>query len=83
MPRKRDEPVRLTKIYTRGGDAGQTSLGDGTRVSKLDPRVGAGGEVDELNSLVGWTAVVADGEISDVLARVENNSIGRLPHLAL
>jgi cob(I)alamin adenosyltransferase len=41
-------------------------------VSKLDPRVVAGGEVDELNSLVGWTAVVADGEIGDVLARVEN-----------
>src|ERR671923_52292 len=35
--RKPDEPVRLTKIYTRGGDAGQTSLGDGSRVSKLEP----------------------------------------------
>ena len=52
--RKRDEPVRLTKIYTRGGDAGETSLGDGSRVSKLDPRVAAMGEVDELNSVVGW-----------------------------
>lgn len=72
MPRKPDEPVRLTKIYTRGGDEGQTSLGDGTRVSKLDPRVAAGGDVDELNSLVGWTAVVADGDIGDVLRRVEN-----------
>jgi cob(I)alamin adenosyltransferase len=53
--RKRDEPVRLTRIYTRGGDRGETSLGDGSRVSKLDPRVVAIGEVDELNSLVGWT----------------------------
>lgn len=53
MSRKRDEPVRLTRIYTRGGDAGQTSLGDGSRVSKLDPRVAAMGEVDELNSLLG------------------------------
>src|SRR5438093_4654026 len=52
--RKRDEPVRLTRIYTRGGDKGETSLGDGSRVSKLDPRVGAIGDVDELNSLVGW-----------------------------
>jgi cob(I)alamin adenosyltransferase len=52
--RKRDEPVRLTRIYTRGGDKGQTSLGDGSRVSKLDPRVAAMGDVDELNSLVGW-----------------------------
>ena len=40
MPRNRDEPVRLTQIYTRGGDAGETSLGDGSRVSKLDARIG-------------------------------------------
>src|SRR5215813_15353822 len=52
--RKRDEPVRLTRIYTRGGDKGETSLGDGSRVSKLDTRVAAIGDVDELNSLVGW-----------------------------
>ncbi|HEY2541506.1 MAG TPA: hypothetical protein VGH92_00490, partial [Gaiellaceae bacterium] len=51
--RNRDEPVRLTKIYTRGGDAGQTSLGDGSRVSKLDPHVVAYGMVDELNSQIG------------------------------
>ena len=70
--RRPDEPVRLTKIYTRGGDAGQTSLGDGTRVSKLDPRVVANGEVDELNSLVGWAAVVAEGKIGETLARLEN-----------
>lgn len=54
MPRDRNEPVRLTRIYTRGGDKGETSLGDGSRVSKLDPRVAAMGDVDELNSLVGW-----------------------------
>ena len=54
MPRDRNEPVRLTSIYTGGGDKGQTSLGDGSRVSKLDPRVAAMGDVDELNSLVGW-----------------------------
>jgi cob(I)alamin adenosyltransferase len=45
----------LTSIYTGGGDKGQTSLGDGSRVSKLDPRIVALGEVDELNSFVGWT----------------------------
>jgi cob(I)alamin adenosyltransferase len=72
MARKRDEPVRLTKIYTRGGDAGETSLGDGSRVSKLDPRIAAGGDVDELNSLVGWAGVVAGGPIGEVLARVQN-----------
>jgi cob(I)alamin adenosyltransferase len=58
MSRSRDEPVRLTRIYTRGGDAGETSLGDGSRVSKLDPLVQAFGAVDELNSLVGWARVV-------------------------
>lgn len=53
--RKRDEPVRLTRIYTRGGDRGETSLGDGARASKLDARIAAYGAVDELNSLLGVT----------------------------
>ena len=73
MGRKRDEPVRLTKIYTRGGDKGETSLGDGSRVSKLDPRIAAYGTVDETNGALG---VVLAGEcpesIRDVLARVQN-----------
>jgi cob(I)alamin adenosyltransferase len=73
MPRARDEPVRLTKIYTRGGDAGKTSLGDGSRVSKLDLRLEAYGTVDELNSVIG-VVLAADPpeEIRDVLARVQN-----------
>ena len=64
MSRKRDEPVRLTKIYTRGGDRGETSLGDGSRVSKLDARIVAYGAVDELNSQLG---VVLAGEVPDAL----------------
>ena len=60
MPRDKNEPVRLTSIYTRGGDKGETSLGDGSRVSKLDPRIVALGEVDELNSVVGWTGAGLD-----------------------
>jgi len=68
MTRKPDEPVRLTRIYTRGGDAGETSLGDGSRVSKLDPLVKAYGAVDELNSLVGWARVVT----GEGLDRVQN-----------
>jgi len=64
-----DEPVRLTKIYTRGGDRGETSLGDGKRVSKLDPLLRAYGAVDELNSLIGWAQVAAD---DPRLARVQN-----------
>jgi cob(I)alamin adenosyltransferase len=53
MPRRRDEPVRLTRIYTRGGDAGETSLGSGARVPKTDPRIEAYGTVDELGSAIG------------------------------
>jgi cob(I)alamin adenosyltransferase len=53
VARRRDQPVRLTRIYTRGGDAGQTSLGEGTRVPKTDLRIEAYGTVDELNSVVG------------------------------
>jgi cob(I)alamin adenosyltransferase len=53
MARARDEPVRLTRIYTRGGDGGETSLGDGSRVPKLDARIAAFGAVDEVNSLIG------------------------------
>ena len=71
--RKRDEPVRLTTIYTRGGDTGETSLGDGSRVTKLDPRIVAYGVVDELNSQVG---VVLAGDLPDALraplARIQN-----------
>jgi cob(I)alamin adenosyltransferase len=73
VPRNRDEPVRLTKIYTRGGDTGETSLGDGSRVSKLDARIAAYGVVDELNAALG---VVLAGECPEplraVLARVQN-----------
>jgi cob(I)alamin adenosyltransferase len=73
VPRKPDEPVRLTRIYTGGGDRGETSLGDGTRVPKLDCRIAAFGAVDELNSQVGL-ALAADlpSELRDVLQRVQN-----------
>ena len=73
MPRDPDEPVRLTRIYTRGGDKGETSLGDGSRVSKLDPRIAAYGAVDELNSWLG--VVLADEPASNLrplLERVQN-----------
>jgi cob(I)alamin adenosyltransferase len=69
VPRRADEPVRLTRIYTRGGDAGETSLGDGSRVSKLDPLVRAYGAVDELNAIVGWVRAAGDDER---LARIQN-----------
>ena len=96
MPRDPNEPVRLTRIYTRGGDAGQTSLGDGSRVSKLDPRIAALGDVDELNSVIGWCAAGLDriqNELFDLGAdlsvpyagtgdrlRITDDAIGRLEH---
>jgi cob(I)alamin adenosyltransferase len=70
--RKRDEPVRLTQIYTRGGDAGETSLGDGSRVPKSDPRIAAGGDVDELNSVLGWALAAADAGPRVHLERIQN-----------
>jgi cob(I)alamin adenosyltransferase len=72
--RKRDEPVRLTKIYTRGGDRGETSLGDGSRVSKLDPRVAAYGAVDELNSQVGVVLALESlpSDLREPLERIQN-----------
>jgi cob(I)alamin adenosyltransferase len=63
--RKRDEPVRLTRIYTRAGDGGETSLGDGSRVPKLDCRIGAFGAVDELNAAIG--VVLANPELPERL----------------
>jgi cob(I)alamin adenosyltransferase len=73
MARADDEPVRLTRIYTRGGDQGETSLGDGTRVSKLDARIGAFGAVDEVNSALGVAlALGVPGPIATVLDRVQN-----------
>ncbi|HXV58332.1 MAG TPA: cob(I)yrinic acid a,c-diamide adenosyltransferase [Gaiellaceae bacterium] len=74
MPRRRDEPVRLTRIYTRAGDAGETSLGDGKRVRKSDPRLDAYGTVDELNSFLGL--VLARGlpaEFEQWLEQVQND----------
>ncbi|MHB8651271.1 MAG: cob(I)yrinic acid a,c-diamide adenosyltransferase [Gaiellaceae bacterium] len=69
MPRDPNEPVRLTKIYTRGGDKGETSLGDGSRASKLDLRIAAYGAVDELNSRLG---VVLSGDVpASVRRRLE------------
>jgi cob(I)alamin adenosyltransferase len=66
--RANDEPVRLTSITTGGGDGGDTSLGDGSRVSKLDPLITAIGAVDELNSLIGLARAAGDYAL---LARIQ------------
>ncbi len=67
--------VQLTRIYTRGGDKGKTSLGDGTRVNKGDLRVSAYGTVDEANGIIGLARVhTADSpEIDTILSRIQND----------
>jgi cob(I)alamin adenosyltransferase len=65
--------VKLTKIYTRGGDTGQTSLGDGTRVAKHDVRVAAYGTVDEANAVVGLARLHTSGDVDAMLARIQND----------
>jgi cob(I)alamin adenosyltransferase len=67
--------VKLDKIYTRGGDKGQTSLGDGARVAKHDPRVDAYGTVDECNSILGLARLhmAGDAEADAMLGRIQND----------
>ena len=65
--------VKLTKIYTRGGDGGETSLGDGARVAKHAPRVEAYGTVDEANAAIGLARLCTGGEADAILGRVQND----------
>ncbi len=69
--------VRLTRIYTRGGDKGQTSLGDGSRVAKQSLRVEAYGTVDEANAAIGLARLHVgsgvDAESDAMLARIQND----------
>ncbi len=69
--------VRLTRIYTRGGDNGQTSLGDGVRVPKHSVRVAAFGTVDEANAAIGIARLhvdaAADAGADAMLGRIQND----------
>jgi len=72
--------VRLTRIYTKSGDKGQTSLGNGTRVPKHALRVEAYGTVDEANAVVGLARLATapgspngDAEADAMLARIQND----------
>ena len=64
--------VKLDVITTRGGDGGETSLGDGARVRKDAPRIEAIGAVDEANAAVGMLRLHTDGPEDALLARVQN-----------
>jgi cob(I)alamin adenosyltransferase len=65
--------VKLDKIYTRGGDKGETSLGGGRRVAKHDPRVAAYGTVDETNACIGLVRLHCEGELDALLGRIQND----------
>ncbi|MGP1272886.1 MAG: cob(I)yrinic acid a,c-diamide adenosyltransferase [Phycisphaerales bacterium] len=68
--------VKLTKIYTKTGDGGETGLGDGSRVTKTDPRVEAYGSVDEANAAIGLAAVSCgqtQADIRGLLLEVQND----------
>ncbi len=67
--------IRIDRVVTRGGDGGETSLGDGRRVAKDDPRVEAYGTVDEANAAIGLMRlhVTQDDEADAMLARIQND----------
>jgi cob(I)alamin adenosyltransferase len=66
--------MKLDRIYTRSGDDGRTSLGDGARLPKFHTRVAAYGSIDEANSIIGIALLhVSEGDIRDVLSRVQND----------
>jgi cob(I)alamin adenosyltransferase len=66
--------MRLDRIYTRGGDAGLTSLGDGTRIPKFHPRVAAMGGLDEANAAIGLALLhIEDTATRGLLGIVQND----------
>jgi cob(I)alamin adenosyltransferase len=65
--------VRLTRIYTKTGDKGETSLGDGTRVAKSALRVKAFGTVDEANAAIGLARLHTRGKLDAMLGRIQND----------
>ena len=65
--------VRLTRIYTRSGDRGETALGDGTRVPKQALRIAALGAVDEANAAVGVARLHAGGAADEMLRRIQDD----------
>ena len=75
MARNRSEnPVVLSRIYTRTGDDGTTALGDGSRVAKTDSRLAAYADTEEANCAIGTAITFGDlaADIAQVLARVQN-----------
>jgi cob(I)alamin adenosyltransferase len=75
MPRnRRENPVVLSRIYTRTGDDGQTALSDGTRTAKTDSRLAAYADVEEANCAIGTAIALGqpEPEITELLLRIQN-----------
>jgi cob(I)alamin adenosyltransferase len=72
---KANRMVRINRVTTRGGDKGETSLGDGTRVRKDDPRIVAIGAVEEANAAIGLLRLMTrdNPEATAMLARIQND----------
>ena len=65
--------MRLTKVTTRNGDKGYTSLSDGIKVPKTDKRINAMGAVDKLNSVIGWTILESESDLKHDLEKIQND----------
>ncbi|WIX82273.1 cob(I)yrinic acid a,c-diamide adenosyltransferase [Amycolatopsis carbonis] len=67
--------VRINRVYTKVGDSGTTALGDGSRIPKTSPRLGAYADTDEANSVIGLAIAMGSlgDEIATVLRRVQND----------
>jgi len=65
--------MRITKVTTKTGDAGETGLGNGERVSKNSPRIHAMGSIDKLNSIIGWARTLTGEDTFDILGLVQQD----------
>lgn len=65
--------VKLDKIYTRGGDSGETSLTDGSRAKKYIPRIEAYGSIDESNAAIGLARLYTEDVNDQMLSRIQND----------
>ena len=75
--------MKITKVYTRTGDKGETSLVGGVRIKKSDIRLEAYGTVDELSAHLGMlVAMMENGEERDLVVRIQNNLFNVCTHLA-
>jgi cob(I)alamin adenosyltransferase len=74
MPRDRETPVVLSRIYTRTGDDGTTALGDMSRAHKTDPRLAAYADTDEANCAIGVAVTMGQlpADIAALLVRIQN-----------